>query len=125
MYIEWNDDYLIGYDFIDQQHKDLFFLANKIFACTEVGSMIPCFMALFEYVNFHFKEEESIMATLEYHYIQEHMVLHIKMVEALALISESMALGTLDLEKIHRFMANWLLVHIRTEDKKLFDFVKG
>lgn len=125
MYLQWKDDYLIGHDCIDKQHKDLFSLANKIFDCDSFESMIPCFMALFEYTNYHFKEEEAVMLNFNYPEYEAHRVMHQDMVEALSRLSDTMAEGTLDTAKIHRFMANWVLVHICTEDKKLFDFVKG
>jgi hemerythrin len=125
MFIEWDDSYSVNHSFLDDQHKELFGLANKIFECTTLDTIIPCFMQLFKYVRKHFKYEEDIMREEFFSFYEEHSSLHDKMLDRLGELSDSIGKGDLDLMGIHEFMSAWLLDHILVEDKKLVIFLKS
>ncbi len=63
--IEWKDEYLVGVDIIDHEHKMLFSTFNDFAKAIEndLGDLIVerILIELLEYVLMHFEHEEDIM----------------------------------------------------------------
>lgn len=81
-----------------------------------------------DYGKKHFLTEEEFMEKSAYVYIEEHRKQHEKFNNAVIKLKRD-----LDSEKdmehfassVQRFLIDWLILHIKTTDKKMGEFLKG
>lgn len=131
MALQWNDDLMVGYKGIDDQHKEIFVNAESLIdACQKgkgknvVGEMIEF---LSNYVVEHFGVEENLMKDNDYPDFVSHKNQHDLMIEKMkdlknTLESEGPSLQIVILT--NRTVVNWLVSHINTTDKKLGAYLK-
>jgi len=124
--IKWTDDYCLGVDFIDEQHRQLFEIANRIFSLLENelimdkhDRIIEIIDELKNYTIYHFKSEEDYMQSIGYRRLLSQKVAHNDFIEKMATID----IGQIDngqneyLRGILIFVVEWLVGHILKEDK--------
>ncbi|KAF0977552.1 hypothetical protein FDP41_003544 [Naegleria fowleri] len=132
--IPWSDqEYKLGVGMVDEQHKVLVILINKLNHAINMGDMdliLEVFERLAMYTDFHFKEEEGLMdrcASYEASVKDNHKETHRKF------ISKVFSLKT-KVEETHNsrfamealmFLSDWLITHICITDKKLCRFLKA
>jgi len=122
----WNDSLLIGFDSIDRQHQELVSRVEQhMDACragkghTEVEETLRFIVS---YVKEHFKDEEALQVQYSYPEIGEHKKLHQDfIVTVVGLVQEFQNHGIQSdfTTKMNKTLVEWLVKHIRTEDKKL------
>jgi len=126
--IKWKDEYSIGVEKIDLQHKHLFEIANRIyetlknqFCIDKYDKILEILKELEEYTIYHFKEEEDYMKEIGYENYFLHKIEHQKFINKLK---------ETDLEKIDfnqdgylldllNFISDWLVKHILKDDKAI------
>ena len=121
--IAWSDDYLIGIDEIDKQHKKFFEVVHKFYMdilnCEGEKAVEETLEFLKNYAVKHFQSEETFMKKYEYLRIDEHKQLHEEFIEKFDTLadkfntfgpSQGLADETLDMTQ------NWLTDHILGED---------
>ncbi len=124
--IAWKDEYSIGEDSIDNQHKNLFIIANDIYALLnndliidKYDKIVAIVNQLKEYTIEHFADEEAFMMKGGYRKFLSHKTLHTDFIEKI----DAVDLNQLDngqneyLRDIMSFVCDWLVQHILTEDK--------
>jgi len=122
--MEWYDSYAIGVEAIDRQHKELVRRISRL-QMTLAGGDIKQEVAeaprfLVDYSNHHFADEEQIMADSGYAEIGRHKGLHKRFVNDLVLILVDLKKGkAVDPLAFIDFLTDWLINHIRYEDKKI------
>jgi hemerythrin len=72
--IEWNADWLTGFNIIDEQHQHLIKTLNSVINGTQ--SVASALNELIEYTAIHFYDEESLMLSNKYPKIEEHIKEH-------------------------------------------------
>lgn len=139
MPITWSKDYSIGLEQIDNQHKKLIFLINKLEVLTMYDASHSDFkqrldnllQELINYTVLHFSTEEVLMDMFEYKESAEHKRTHDSFVELVKMEQEKLELlianGDLksveeELKMILKFLQNWLITHILKSDKQYTDF---
>lgn len=120
--VNWQDNYALGLDEIDEQHRMLFDIMNRLWAAIlrnaegqELGSILE---DLERYTVLHFTEEETFMRSIAYPDFDAHIAYHRTFVKKL--LDEKMAARAgqqVSLELIH-FLRDWLVNHILVEDKR-------
>jgi hemerythrin-like metal-binding protein len=122
--VDWYDDYNIDVELIDSQHQELVKMITRLQDALSAGSInyesATVLKFLVEYTQKHFKDEEKVMATIDFAELENHRKLHGRLIEEIRNI-------LLDLKKgkpIHAyelidFLTSWLMNHIRHEDKKI------
>ncbi|MGV1100553.1 bacteriohemerythrin [Thiovibrio sp. JS02] len=119
----WQDALSIGNEMIDQEHRRLIALANEVLRFANRGEGIErikqAVVALYAYVNTHFRHEEEYMASIGYPQLAEHRILHQDIIHEMNTIMKHS--GNLDAlsYKLKRLMHVWVLEHIGTEDRKI------
>ncbi|MCX7903409.1 MAG: bacteriohemerythrin [Caloramator sp.] len=126
--IKWREDYSLGVENIDQQHKHLIEIANRVydahknqFYVDKYDKIVEILKELKDYTIYHFDEEEKFMKEIGYEGYFMHKIEHQKFIEKIQAI---------DLEKIDEdqdkylldifnFIADWLVNHILEEDKAI------
>ncbi|MDR2032058.1 MAG: bacteriohemerythrin [Azoarcus sp.] len=125
--LQWSDKYSVGIPEIDEQHKALFDLIDKIHgAILEHKGTAACVEVLDELVDYtrvHFALEQSLMHMGEYPDYEAHCVLHRELVAEVESMQGKIHSGSaaISFELLH-FLRNWLAKHILGEDKKYAEF---
>lgn len=126
--IEWQERFNIGVEIVDQAHRNLFAIVQKImelyverhenkFACVEG---IKYFKA---YALKHFAEEEAYMKEIGYPGCRIHKRLHDRMRwETLPALEQALYASDFSTEAVQRFIGvctGWLTGHIMIEDRAI------
>lgn len=127
MAVLWSNDFVVGVDTIDNQHKGIFIRTNNLLDAMILGKGKEDIVEIIEYIGEHFNTEENLMA--KYNYISyvkqktEHM-LFIKYFFSIKRELETQGVSSLLLIQTHQILYNWLKNHIANEDKKFCMFIK-
>jgi len=118
----WQDSYALGMEEIDEQHKMLFDIMNRLWAAildnAEGRRLATILEDLERYTVLHFTEEETFMRSIGYPDFDDHVAYHRKFVRKLMDEKEAAHAGRpVSLELIH-FLRDWLVNHILVEDKR-------
>ncbi|WP_281561378.1 bacteriohemerythrin [Thalassomonas sp. RHCl1] len=121
--IEWRPEYSVGNKSMDEQHKKLFLLINEFFHSENKEDVVRIFEQLGLYVQYHFREEEKLLAEMRYPRLVEHSKHHRALIKKFIRLKAK--LDDYDIELHHKiavFMYNWLARHILQSDMdyKLF-----
>lgn len=124
--VTWEDKYAIGVESIDEQHKELFEIANRIYdllkndlITDKYDSIIEIIEELKNYTIYHFEAEEEYMKNIGYKKLLSQKVAHNDFLEKM----ESIDLDQIDnghneyLLGILDFVCEWLVEHIIKEDR--------
>jgi hemerythrin-like metal-binding protein len=115
--LEWDEAWTVGDARLDEQHKGLIGLINKL------GSGAPVPIVLDElqiYVDEHFRDEERMMAAAGYPGIAAHKLQHAafeEWLEASRQASRSGEVVGLLRDSISSYLKTWLVNHILVSDK--------
>jgi len=125
--LQWSEDFSVGIPEIDEQHKTLFELIDRIHtavldrkgtaACAEVLD------ELVDYTRIHFGLEQSLMNIGKYPEYEAHCTLHRELVSEVEALQQKIRSGkaAISFELLH-FLRTWLIKHILGEDKKYAAF---
>ncbi|MBI5108171.1 MAG: hemerythrin family protein [Rhodocyclales bacterium] len=123
--VAWSDEYALDLPEIDDQHKYLFGLIDKIWRAVvskaDRDTTLGVVAELERYTVTHFAAEEAFMREQQYSRYHEHRAEHEKFVARIALEKASVKAGRpLSLELMH-FLRDWLVQHIRFTDRAYAD----
>jgi hemerythrin len=120
----WDEKYDVGDDVINNQHKNLFEIANNIQQAKmyESGKYV---MQLFTYTKKHFRTEEDHMEAIGFPELEKHRVLHDNLIIKLSEISVNFIQNEEDFQKFKDFVFNWMNTHVLKEDMKYFEYSKN
>ncbi len=133
----WSDDYQVGIQRIDRQHKALLATLNKLHEILmshgDRALIDETLSGLIDQTRVHFHDEEEFMQTHDYPGYQSHKELHeilLRQVEGVLetqQVLESHHLQQSWAEKLDLadFLREWLISHIVDSDKKLGLFLKS
>lgn len=117
----WDDSYLVGIPDIDEQHKSLFDLYNRLLTAHtdgDVTSVGPAFEEMASYFDVHFSTEEKFWR-LDDNIYREHRKLHFDFVKYI--LQETADGNNLEsLGALLDFLSSWLIDHIQTVDNIQF-----
>lgn len=124
--ISWKESYAIGNKTIDDQHKILFELCDKImdlqrdkYIMDKYDKIMDVITQLVDYTTFHFHEEEAYMKEINYSGYEDQKTEHDKFVEKLLDVNLKEMDDNQDeyVEKLLIFVLDWLSDHIIKKDK--------
>jgi len=126
--INWKDEYILGIDIIDEQHKELFRIARDAqallkndFYTDKYDHVVKLIEELKTYAVFHFQTEEEYMMKIGYKKLFSHKVIHTDFVEKVKKINlEAMDENQEEyLSSIIMFVVDWIEQHILGTDKQI------
>jgi methyl-accepting chemotaxis protein len=130
--IDWSDLLSVGIDKMDDEHKELFTRINKLLSALLGGSddysIVEIISFINEYVDFHFRDEENMLAKYNYPKLAEHKKLHAIYENEFSAIEKQLSQGQFDaslLIEIQDKVVNWLLDHIAVADKAYGVYIKN
>jgi hemerythrin len=124
--VQWKEEYVIGVELIDEQHKKLIEIANKVyellkndFLTDKYDRIVEVIEELANYTVFHFNSEEEYMLSIGYKKFLSHKVEHDEFIDKinsfdLSKIDESQEKHLID---ILNFIITWIDEHIIQKDK--------
>jgi hemerythrin len=125
--IDWTNDLSVGIEEIDEQHKILVSLVNRLYQGiihqTDVVVLQEILNELVQYTVVHFSVEESLMRIFDYSGYEEHKQYHQELTKQVKDLNEKFKSGkaTISMELLS-FLRKWLTNHIMVEDKKYIPF---
>lgn len=124
----WQDAYRIGNEHIDQEHRHLLELANRVVRFRASGERLEtvrdAVLALYDYVKTHFAHEEQYMHEIAYPGLPVHRVLHETIIHEMnVMMRESPQLDSL-VYKLKRLVKTWVLDHIQEADSQIGEFLR-
>ena len=120
----WSSDLSVGHSLIDDHHKQLYQLLNRLYQSTQAGDanavlgdilseLVSCTLA-------HFRREEDLMQRVQYAGYVEHKGAHDILVREIRALQQRFYGGSITLSpEVFNFLRDWLQNHIRTYDIKL------
>lgn len=124
MLVAWSDKLSVGVGSIDDQHKKLVTLVNRLHDAMMSGkgkeAVGPVLKGLIDYTATHFKYEEELFARTGYSEGPAHKKDHDDLVKKVVEIQqkyEQSGPGVLTIQ-VMNFLKDWLTAHILGADKK-------
>lgn len=125
---ELKDEYLVGIESIDNEHRVLFEIADEIYQLC-INEFVPdkydniagLIQRLKDYTEMHFDHEEAYMESIQYKRMFTQKVQHDNFKRKL----ESMDLESMDenqdqaIQDLLKFVTDWLVEHILETDKRI------
>lgn len=127
---EMKEEYKIGVEHIDEQHKKLFELADKAymllkdeFAIDKYDKIVEILDELKEYTIFHFRSEEEYMQSIGYKRLFTQKIQHDNFIKELEDLDYRGIDANQDesLVKILNLLNDWLVEHILKTDKLIVE----
>ncbi|HIK38249.1 MAG: bacteriohemerythrin [Geminocystis sp.] len=125
----WRDEYATGIEEIDQQHRFLFSLINRLHDAMSEGKgqevLSDILVQLGQYTTEHFSLEEKIMAQYNYPHLEEHRQAHQELTQDVLKLQNKMQNHEQFLTiELSQFLTNWLIHHIKNEDLKMIEYLR-
>jgi hemerythrin-like metal-binding protein len=113
-----DDKYKLGIEIIDNQHKKIFDLIDKLCVIENNEKKIvkSIINELKEYSEYHFKTEEDYFKSLNFSESEKHIHLHDIFIQTIEYYYEFPE--KLNKKKLYTFLNTWIKNHILIEDKK-------
>jgi hemerythrin-like metal-binding protein len=122
---EWKNDYLIGVNAIDEQHKQIFRLAERFHAAVIANKgkamLDEALDTLDRYTTGHFQVEERLMVADGYPELRQHLTQHHELRERLLDSQKRLEEGEVVTICLLQFMSR-IAAHIASSDQELGEY---
>ena len=129
-FVQWTSEISVGIQEIDEQHKQLVQLLNKLFEVMlsqgpERETIAKTTLKeLIDYTTIHFAVEESLFRIFNYPAYDEHKAKHDELKRQVNDIVLRVKSGEKRIDTaLLVFLRNWVTQHIMEEDKKYSEFL--
>lgn len=120
--IKWNDKYSVNNEHLDNDHKKLFEMFNRLYDnCVTEGNngIWPMLDELIVFSSNHCRAEEEFMASIGYMEIESHTQKHRQILRKLTQLKDADINNEYEISKeLIVLIGNWIRLHIIDEDKK-------
>jgi len=128
--LNWDEKYSLNVKEIDDEHKNLFFLFNRLQegiitgkSRDELGTALS---ELIDHTVLHFATEEKLMQQFSYIGFVEHKRVHDDLIAEAKEMQEKFLQDKIELSgKVSVFLTDWLKDHILDMDKKYAPLFKS
>lgn len=124
----WKEQYKIGNETIDEQHRELFHKVEQLLSIARTGSEAENRRECMELLNFlisytgrHFESEEALQESLGYVGMAEHVKLHEQFKNTIFSYKEKVEkeFSKETLKQLAGTLMTWLAIHVCDCDKKI------
>lgn len=129
-FIDWNPEFSVRSPVLDQQHKALIGIINKLHDAMLRGAlaedMQTILQELIRYAESHFTSEEALMRRAGYPRLATHRIQHVEFVRKARDLHAQLLAGkfTVSMDLL-RFLRSWLSEHILGEDRQYVPFLEA
>ena len=125
---EWSTDYAVGIGQVDEEHQQLFVLAEHLHRAMLEGNgkatLVNLLARLVDYTCYHFTHEEQLMERIQYpgyrQHQQEHTVLRSRVRELQDRAASGEMTMTMD---VAQFLMEWIKHHIIASDRRIGNYM--
>lgn len=122
-FLEWQDSFSVKVPELDQQHRRLVELINRLHDVLKAGGDPAMAQSvvndLVGYTRHHFSREEKMMDTCGYPEAEEHKRKHRAMEGQVIVFQKQMATGGITVQlRLMNFLKDWLQKHILETDMR-------
>ena len=120
---------MVGFEYLDNQHKELVKMTNALFESCKLGSkaadeaFLQTIKKAVAYARNHFSEEEKYMLTANYPNLAEQRQQHSDFMETVLKSMHDFEAGKTAPIEMARFLKTWLLNHIAKSDKQYVPYL--
>lgn len=123
-YFEWSTDTAVGHEQMDEQHRQLFGLAEAaVESLVSTPGLRPSeapLRALIDFARTHFAYEEELMNASAYPEAESHAKFHTSLLRELETYCARVQIGSnTNPAGLSAYLWNWLVVHIHSADREL------
>lgn len=127
--IEWGESYSVGNEVIDNQHKRIFSMINRLYDIQDPQKqsqqITDILNEMKDYAQYHFTFEEKVLSECNYPELVFHKNTHFGFIEKVNQLCSRHALGEFMLpDNIINYLYDWLTSHILDCDKRYMPFIK-
>lgn len=120
----WTSDLEVGHAHIDDEHKQLYQLLNRLYQSVQAGDanavLGDILTELVSCTVNHFRREEELMQRIHHAGYTEHKGAHDILAREIRALQQRFYGGSITLSpEVFNFLRDWLQNHIRTYDVKL------
>lgn len=125
--LEWKDQYLLGMEALDYEHKDLFQCLNQIHEqCSykaDYDTIADCLGRLYNRLAAHFALEEDTMREMKNPHYAAHKAEHDRFLDEVAgaVASFREEFEHKDIDTLAHRVQKWIIGHITTFDRQLVE----
>jgi hemerythrin len=130
--VEWDSRYALGIPFIDEQHKKLLDMTNKLYKACMGGDetarvhFIRTVHEAVDYVKYHFTAEERLMEKIRFPDLEAHKNEHRVFVRGLVRQAQDFKENKKFVPILFvRYLRDWILTHIAVSDKAYADYIEA
>lgn len=128
--INWRDEFSVGVDEMDRQHKKLLAMINRLIeeqhTLTDQKTIAELLDGMIEYAQEHFRAEEYLMAEYDYDRKTWQEMRHKEFIEKTISFMTAADIGPNILSvALLDFLSSWLINHILTEDMQYKEFFRS
>lgn len=129
VFVLWNEKYNTGIKEIDDQHKILVDILNKLYESfvdrTTNEQMKVVIKEMADYTVYHFGVEEKYFKDFNYKGADEHVAEHETFVRKVIVFQEDLDQGKVSVTfQLMNFLRTWLIQHINGTDRKYISLFK-
>jgi len=131
MILKWSNEFSIGNNLIDSQHKKLFMLVNSLTRLNEKNStaadMTRTLDFILKYAVRHFKDEEALQAMYDYPDYNAHKKTHDDFTQTAIMLRDehNKSFSYEKFKNLKNILHDWVKQHVMVDDKKIGEFIKG
>jgi hemerythrin len=119
--LAWSDEYSVGVEEIDDQHKMLFELVNRLFLAAvkreDQQLTVEVLKSLVDYTKTHFGLEERLLEESGYQGLPGHREDHLRFIAKIDAIAQKFHVEDRSVTfELINFLKHWLQNHIRQSD---------
>ncbi len=127
-FVEWKDEYSVGIDSIDQQHKKLLNLINQLQTAVDYSTgeefERDALDELVDYTKTHFSYEEGLMRDNDYPDFEPHKLQHEEMFRKVGeVLAEYEKDQDTAMHNAAEYLKDWLINHINGTDKQYSSYL--
>ncbi|MBN1118986.1 MAG: hemerythrin family protein [Bacteroidales bacterium] len=126
----WKNEYSVGIETIDNQHKHLFEIINNFYSnlsdLKNSQALLPIIAELKDYASYHFRTEEALMGQFNFIGLRKHIAEHEAFKKKVAEFEEKVKTGKLLLSlAVTGFIEEWITNHIKSTDMDYSGFLRS
>lgn len=129
-FIRWKEEYSVQVEEIDEQHKKLFSIINRLADAMKIGKgrdvLDAVLTELVAYTEYHFNTEERLFEKHGYPEHEDHKQMHDDLVNKAQDLKAAFDSGNTKISvDVMLLLSNWLNNHILEVDKRYGPYLKG
>lgn len=122
---KWRDQFYVGVEGIDVEHKNLITCLNKLIVAQHMDKSIVLKLAdeVLLYAKFHFLSEENLMCLLHYPDMNAHCQEHKTVIKTLENKRGHLDESLNYLQDFVEYLVHWFIEHTQTTDRDLANYI--